>query len=109
MSHLKTTIAGKTPNTQGEITVTPEDLSDVSVTSLANGEVLTYDSTSGEWKNTEGTIYTTAAGLQMIVVSSEPAESGFFTRLHAGGGVTYLASDPKQQTILPTVDTSYPM
>jgi len=54
MSHNKTTVAGKAPNVQGEITVTPEDLSDVSVTSLASGEVLTYDSTSGDWKNTEG-------------------------------------------------------
>jgi hypothetical protein len=49
MSHLKTTVAGKSPNASGEITVTPEDLSDVTVTGLTSGEVLTYE--SGVWKN----------------------------------------------------------
>ena len=52
MSHLKTTVAGKAPNALGEITVTPEDLSDVTVTSVQPGEVLTYD--GSVWKNVSG-------------------------------------------------------
>jgi hypothetical protein len=51
MSHKTITVAGKAPDAQGEITITPEDLSDVTVTGLVSGEVLTYEYASSTWKN----------------------------------------------------------
>jgi len=53
MSHNKLTVAGQTPNTNGEITVNVEHLNDVTITSLATDQVLQYDSGSSQWVNAD--------------------------------------------------------
>lgn len=51
MSHNKIKVGGQSPNTSGEISVDLNNLNDVNITSIANDEVLQYDTTSSEWKN----------------------------------------------------------
>ncbi len=63
MSHNKIKVAGQSPNTNGEISVALTNVSDVNISSLANDEVLQYDSTSSEWKNES---VSTASGLSYI-------------------------------------------
>ena len=53
MSHNKLTVAGQTPNANGEITVNVEHLNDVTITSLATDQVLQYDSGSSQWVNAD--------------------------------------------------------
>jgi hypothetical protein len=48
-----------------------EDLSDVTITSIANGQVPIYDSTTSKWKN--GNISTTYAGLTDVALTSTQA------------------------------------
>lgn len=49
MSHNKITVAGQTPNSNGEITVNVEHLNDVNVTSPQANQVLQYN--NGQWTN----------------------------------------------------------
>ena len=51
MSHNKIKVGGQSPNTNGEISVAVNNLSDVNITSVANDEFLRYNSTSGDWEN----------------------------------------------------------
>ena len=51
MSHNKIKVAGQSPNTNGEITVAVNNLSDVNITSIADNQILQYDSASSQWKN----------------------------------------------------------
>jgi len=53
MSHNKLTVAGQTPDPNGEITVNVEHLNDVNITSLATDQVLQYDSGSSQWINAD--------------------------------------------------------
>lgn len=53
MAHNKLTVAGQTPDTNGEITVNVEHLNDVNITSLATDQVLQYDSGSSQWINAD--------------------------------------------------------
>jgi len=53
MAHNKLTVAGQTPDTNGEITVNVEHLNDVNITSLATDQVVQYDSGSSQWINAD--------------------------------------------------------
>ena len=48
MSHNKIKVGGQSPNTNGEISVAVNNLSDVNITSVANNDFLKYNSTSGD-------------------------------------------------------------
>ena len=51
MSHNKINIGSAGADAQGVINVDVQDLSDVTITTPQNGQVLRYDSASSEWKN----------------------------------------------------------
>jgi hypothetical protein len=55
--------------------------------------------------HTEGTVYTTTEGLPFVVVSSTPAETGFYTKLHLGGGVIYALISEAWNGIEPVLAT----
>ena len=50
MSHNKITVAGQSPNTSGEITVSINNLSDVDTSGVANNDYLVYNSTSSQFE-----------------------------------------------------------
>jgi hypothetical protein len=52
MSHNKTTVGGNAPNTDGEIAVALSDLSDVSISGAAIGQLVQYNSSSSQFENT---------------------------------------------------------
>ena len=51
MSHNKIKVGGQSPNTNGEISVDLKNLNNVNITSIADDQILQYDSSSSEWKN----------------------------------------------------------
>ena len=54
MSHNKIKVGGQIPNANGEITVSLDNLSDVSASSPSDGDFLKYNNTSGDWESTAG-------------------------------------------------------
>lgn len=53
MAHNKITVAGQTPDKNGDITVNVENLDDVTITSVAANQVLQYDSGTSNWINAD--------------------------------------------------------
>lgn len=51
MAHNKIKVAGQEPDKSGDITVNVEHLDDVTITSVADNQVLQYDSGSSSWIN----------------------------------------------------------
>ena len=51
MAHNKIKVAGQSPDKDGDITVNVEHLDDVTITSVADNQVLQYDSGSSSWIN----------------------------------------------------------
>jgi hypothetical protein len=55
MAYNKIKVAGQVPDSNGEITVSVENLDDVTITSVAADQVLQYDSGSSSWINADTT------------------------------------------------------
>tara|TARA_Y100000592_G_scaffold38382_2_gene60768 strand:- start:31609 stop:32292 length:684 start_codon:yes stop_codon:yes gene_type:complete len=73
MSHSKIKVGGQSPNTSGEISVTLNNLSNVSAGSPSNDEVLKYS--SGSWINS--TISSSSATVQFLYIG-EGASNNYF-------------------------------
>tara|TARA_Y100000592_G_scaffold76799_1_gene120304 strand:+ start:2212 stop:2895 length:684 start_codon:yes stop_codon:yes gene_type:complete len=73
MSHNKIKVAGQSPNTSGEVSVSLNNLSDVSAASPSNDDVLKYS--SGSWVNS--TISSLSTTVQFIYIG-EGASDNYF-------------------------------
>lgn len=53
MSHNKIKVAGQVPDSNGEITVSVENLNDVTITNIQSNQILQYDSGTTHWVNAD--------------------------------------------------------
>ena len=107
MSHNKIKVAGQEPNVSGEISVSLDNLSNVNITSIADDQVLQYDSSSSEWKNE--TLSGSTATVQYIQIgqgeSNAYSNSGL-TTINANDEFRLYDSSP-QNTITGATITNY--
>jgi hypothetical protein len=97
MSHNNAKFANKSPNSQGEITVELNDLDDVSASSVSNGQLLKYVSSSSAWESANapsgGSMEYIWAGGKAKAYSDSPA-----TSLNSGQSI-YIWDDAPVNTI----------
>jgi hypothetical protein len=107
MSHNKIKVASQSPNTDGEITVGVANLDDVNITSIANDQVLQYNSTSSKWENVDITSASTSA--QYIFIGT--GESNAYSNSGATGlaldNFLYVYDTSPQNTISGATITNY--
>lgn len=85
MSHNNNKIGDSSPNIQGDVTVNFGDLSDVSVNSPVDGEVIQYKSASSSWEAVSapgGQIQYIWAGAKLKAYSNSPATSSTSGRIY---------------------------
>ncbi len=111
-----TTVNSKTPatsgNNAGSITLSTTDLADVSISSAANNQVLTYDSTSGKWKNqapaSQSITSSTTSNLTGIIkangssITTATAGTDYLTPIGNGSQLTSITAS--QVGALPSTD-----
>lgn len=90
MSHNKIKVGGQSPNTNGEISVAINNLSDVNITSVSNNDFLKYNSTSGDWENNA----TASSSSVSIVFLGEGANQNYPETLASGSDVYFYAASP---------------
>ena len=90
MSHNKIKVGGQSPNTNGEISVAVNNLSDVNITSVANDEFLRYNSTSGDWENSS----TVSSSSVSILFLAEGASQSYPEQLALNNNIYFYAASP---------------
>lgn len=90
MSHNKIKVAGQEPNVSGEITVSLNNLSDVSAGSPSNSDFLKYNSTSGNWE-TDSSVSSSSVS---VVFLAEGADQNYPETLVNGNDVYFYAGSP---------------
>ena len=90
MSHNKIKVGGQSPNTDGDISVAINNLSDVTITSVQNGDFLKYNSTSGDWENNA----TASSSSVSILFLGEGATQTYPETLASGSDVYFYAAAP---------------
>lgn len=85
MSHNKIKVAGQEPNVNGEISVAINNLSDINITSIADNQILQYDSASSEWKNEDFSAET--ATVQYIQIGNGESNA------YSNSGLTTISAD----------------
>lgn len=90
MSHNKIKVGGQSPNTDGDISVAINNLSDVTITSVQNGDFLKYNSTSGDWENNA----TASSSSVSILFLGEGATQTYPETLASGSDVYFYAATP---------------
>jgi len=90
MSHNKVKVGGQSPDSSGSISVAINNLSDVNITSVQNGDFLKYNSTSGDWENNA----TASSSSVSIVFLGEGGAVNYPETLSSGNNVYFYATSP---------------
>ena len=90
MSHNKIKVAGQEPNTNSEISVALNNLSDVNISSVSDDDFLQYNSTSNNWENS-GAITSSSVSILFL---GEGASQQYPEQLAADNAVYFYAASP---------------
>jgi len=90
MSHNKIKVGGKSPNTNGEITVDLNDLNDVSAGSPSNNDFLKFNSTSGNWESNA----TASSSSVSIVFLGQGGSVNYPETLSNGNNIYFYSTSP---------------
>ncbi len=107
MSHNKIKVAGQEPDAGGSISVDINNLNNVNITSIADDQVLQYDSSSSQWKNE--TLSGSTATVQYIQIGQGESNA------YSNSGLTTISADDQfrlydsspQNTIVGATVTNY--
>ena len=107
MSHNKIKVAGQEPSAGGSISVDINNLNNVNITSIADDQILQYDSASSEWKNE--TLDSSNATVQYLQIGQGESNA------YSNSGLTTISSNDEfrlydsspQNTITGATVTNY--